>query len=328
MIRSAPARLDNRPSEAPSSLVAAETVKTESVIDISDNASSDSDSDQKPPAKIINRKTISTPQMATNRTKATIPLESDSFSNPSSDKSDEVSSDSEEDTKPKAKPKSLSLYEQSRMKRVHRQERNEAKRKQILVTDNSNYRGPALSQMSANDSIKGKSLNFSAEVLVAAEPESRSVVHRPLGRIALPTRRTAAVARASKETSNEIKARASKRLEKNTVETAVVAAKPRPKAKAKKPANKAAAVNVGNVKAAKSKNAKANVAADRSPKRKKAAPLVNSPTPSMQLRSRNQERKEDKERANQLKKKQKLTEKKFNDLVEESSESTGGSTSS
>jgi hypothetical protein len=354
VIRSAPARLDHRPSEAPSSLVAAETVKkdsvvatetakTDSVIDISDNESSDSDSDKKPPAKIIDRKkkTISSPQMATKRTQATIPLESDSFSNPSSDKSDEVSSDSEEDTKPKAKP--FSLYEQSKMKRVYRQERNDAKRKQLLVTDNSNCRGPELSQMSANDSIKGKSINFSAEVLVAAEEqddvdalerlhaETETTVKRPLGRRELPTRKVAAVAKASEETKNEIRARASKRLEMNTKKqqsTAVVAAKPRARAKTAKHPNKAVEGNAGNDKVKKSEKTKATVAADRSPKRKKVASVVNSPTPSMQLRSRNQERKEDKERAHQLKKRQQQTEKKFEDLMEESSDSTGGSTSS
>ena len=89
-----------------------------------------------------------------------------------------------------------------------------------------------------------------------------------------------------------------------------MAAKPRPRAKTTKHSNKAVEGNVGNDKVAKSKK-KTDTAADKSPKRKKVTPVVNSPTPSMQLRSRNQERKEDKERANKLKKKQKLTEKKF-----------------
>ena len=219
---------------------------------------------------------------------------------------------------------------------MFRQERNEEKRKKVLVDDNHNYRGRDMSQMSASDSIFGQTLNFSAEdqdavdAVAGLHAESTTGVKRPLGRRELPTRKVAAVAKASEETKNEIKARASKRLEINTTKqqcAAVVAAKPRTRAKTAKHPNKAVEGNAGNDKVTKSKKTKAT-AADRSPKRKKVAAVVNSPTPSMQLRSRNQERKEDKERAHQLKKKQQQTEKKFVELMEESSESTGGSTSS
>jgi hypothetical protein len=132
-----------------------------------------------------------------------------------------VSSDSEEDTKPAAKAKPLSVFEQSKNKRVFRQERNDAKRKKVLVDDNHNYRGRAMSQMSASDSIFGKTLNFSAEDQVAVDAESTTGVNRSLGRSALPTRKAAAVAKASKETKNEIKARASKRLKKKHNKTTV-----------------------------------------------------------------------------------------------------------
>ena len=240
-IRMPPARLDNRPIVSSASAVAAETVKKEFVINDSDDESSDSDSDQKPAAKFLKKRSVRRAQAATNdkptpRKKPAKVLsvnESDSFVSVGSEKSSEVSSDSDLDVKVAAKQKQLSVFENSRNKRGFRQQNNEAKRKKMLVDDNTNYRGRKMSQMSASDSIVGKSLNFSAEEPIAVDTESRTDVNRSVGRSALPTRKAALVAKASETTKNEIKARASKRLEKNTTvpwSAKVVVAKPRPKA--------------------------------------------------------------------------------------------------
>jgi hypothetical protein len=124
-IHSAPARLGNCPLAASASAVAAMTVHSDVIINDSDPAGSDSDSDKKPAAMTSKKKAVSKAhavavKKATPRKKPAKVhgVDNDYFVSVGTEKSPEVSTESDEYANPPTKPKPLTVFEQNKNKRT------------------------------------------------------------------------------------------------------------------------------------------------------------------------------------------------------------------